>query len=186
MSLMQRRRALMAAKKSRLPAEYQEVEWIGYDTNGRVLSTEIPLSDTQYVIAEIAKIAFPATNNGTVFPAMWNSNKTVTKWGTIENAYGSSWSCSPRKANTDLFDKTAFRSDKTTATGNGHTCIGYGSASYCPELRFYSLQVYGLNDTLLFNGVPCYKKSNNGIGMYDLASNKFVACKGQWQKGDDI
>lgn len=45
-----------------------------------------------------------------------------------------------------------------------------------------------VGDNILFNGIPCYRKSDNVIGMYDLVSKTFIinSGSGTLEKGDDI
>lgn len=185
---MDRRRALMMAGSGttpRLPATYQEVEWIGYSDSKQYLYTGILASNTVKVIADIAKLTVPS--NGTVFP-----NATSSKgWGTIENISGSKWTCSPSISRTTLFNRTTFTSTKDSVSGTEEVRIGYSTASYCPSLQYYTLKVIGANDALLFDGVPCYRKSNGEIGMYDLVSSSFIAAihdgvTNYWRKGPDV
>lgn len=186
--LMRRRRALMGAKKARLPAEYQEVEWIGYVGSGHFLITSIALNDTSYVIADIERTSMDASYySGTAFPATSNGS-TIGQWGTLENLSRSSWTATPKQSIGGAFPRKTIKSTKGNISGTNKICLGYGSASFCPSLRFYTLKVYGTGDVLLWNGVPCYRKSDGKIGMYDLIANKFNAAGGNsaWRKGADV
>lgn len=53
--------------------------------------------------------------------------------------------------------------------------------------KIYSLTMYE-HDELKFNFVPCYRKSDNVIGMYDMISNTFYSNSGSgaFLKGNDI
>ena len=53
--------------------------------------------------------------------------------------------------------------------------------------KIYYSKLYN-NNILVFDGVPCYRKSDNEIGMYDLVSNTFFtnAGTGTFIKGDNI
>lgn len=188
MTLKERRRALMAVKKkggSILPAEYQEVEWIGYNTSKLYLTTPVGASNVTKVVSDVEKLSVPSS--GTVFP----NGSGSSSWGTVENISGSKWSCNPSYAKDTLFGRTTLTSTKT-GTVSGNVRLGYSSNAYCPQLRYHTLEIYGENDTLLFNGIPCYRKSDNLIGMYDTVSESFVASTkeggstGNWSKGDDI
>lgn len=183
-----RRQALMARKKgssARLPAEYQEVEWIGYSTSKLFLITSVEASNVTKVVSDVEKLSVPSS--GTVFPDGGGS----TSWGTVENLSGSKWSCNPSYARDVLFGRTTLTSTKTGSPSGG-VRIGYSTATFCPSLRYYTLKIYGANDALLFDGVPCYRKSDNRIGMYDMVSDSFVAttksgaASGNWSNGDDV
>lgn len=53
--------------------------------------------------------------------------------------------------------------------------------------KLYSFKVYD-NDTLVSDFVPCYRKSDGEIGLYDLVNNNFFsnAGSGTFIKGNDI
>ena len=57
---------------------------------------------------------------------------------------------------------------------------------YCKE-KLYGCKLYE-NEVLVRNMVPCYRKSDNVIGMYDLVNNKFYtnAGTGEFIKGGNV
>ena len=189
--MMDRRRALMGAKASsaRIPAEYQEVTYIGYSGSAKYLFTGVAVNDMTKVVADIAKISLPGTNYGTVFPciraAAGENYADGNKWGALENLSGSKFTASPAHTKEQTFDRTTITSTKGSVTSTLDIGVGYGSAKYCPGLRFYTLAVYN-GATLLFDGVPCYRKSDSKIGMYDLIGNTFRSSSGTWTKGSDV
>lgn len=177
-----------AAKKARLPSAYQEVEWIGYVGSGHFLITSIVLNDTSYVIADIERTGMDASHyKGTVFPATTDGS-SIIQWGTLENVSGSKWTATPQQTLGGAFPKTTIKSTKGNISGTNKVCLGYGSNTFCPPLRFYTAKVYGTGDVLLWDGIPCYRKSDGQIGMYDLVGDIFHAAGGskQWNKGADV
>jgi hypothetical protein len=62
-----------------------------------------------------------------------------------------------------------------------------GSATLKPKLTIYNWKFYQ-DDNLVRDYVPCYRKSDNVIGMYDLVNGKFYTNKGTgtFLKGNDI
>lgn len=69
------------------------------------------------------------------------------------------------------------------AMNNGGT-----SAFYC-DARVYSMQIYdNVNGTLLRDFVPCYRKRDNVIGLYDLVDDVFFINEGSgaFTKGNDV
>lgn len=181
---MDRRRALMMAGSGaapRLPSAYQEVEWIGYNTSKQYLYTSILAGDVVKVVADIAKTSVPT--NGSVFPKASGS----TNWGTIENISGSKWTCSPSFSKETLFDRTTLTSIKGSVPDSSEVAIGYSTATFCPSLHYYTLKLLGENDVILFDGVPCYRKSDDAIGMYDIITSAFIQTEGdKWKKGPDV
>ena len=53
--------------------------------------------------------------------------------------------------------------------------------------RLYQLQIYD-DDKLVRNFIPCYRKSDNTIGLYDVMNNTFYtnAGTGTFLKGNDV
>lgn len=192
MTLMQRRRALMAGKKGGggIPAEYQEVEYIGYSTRYSYLITPILASNMTHIIADIAKTSLPESNSGSVFPSAFgtpsSSSPSGNYWGTLENISGSKFTANPSHTKTQTFDRTRITSTKDASSGN-YIGLGYNSTAFCPGLNFYTMKIYN-STTLLFDGVPCYRKSDNKIGFYDMVSEIFcpVSGWGTWTKGADV
>lgn len=190
MTLMQRRRALMMARESgRIPSAYQECEYIGYNGRYAYLTTPIKASEMTHVVAEIAKVSLPSSNSGSIFPSGFSSDSAQADgnyWGTLENASGSKFTASPSHTKTQTFDRTQITSTRGSSSSL-YIGLGYNSNGFCPGLNYYSLKIYNAS-TLLFDGVPCYRKSDNIIGMYDMVSNVFcpVHGSGTWRKGADI
>jgi hypothetical protein len=59
-------------------------------------------------------------------------------------------------------------------------------ASYGTKLRVFSY--YDKNDNLICDLVPCYRKSDGVIGMYDVVRKIFLTCAGSGalSKGPDV
>lgn len=185
MSLLARRRGMMGAKKSGglIPKEYQQVEWIGYSQNSCYFNTGVVTNNVKTVKARIARWAAPTT--ATVFP-----NAGSSYFGSLENISGSKFSVQPSKARTDLFDFTEFTATKTGGASSNPIMLGWTSSKYVSDMGYASLKLYDASDTLLFDGIPCYRKADNAIGMYDLISNRFEAATAEysyaWTKGADV
>ena len=54
-------------------------------------------------------------------------------------------------------------------------------------IKLYSLKIYD-NDVLIRNFIPCYRKSDNEIGLYDIANNTFYTNQGTgvFLKGQNV
>lgn len=50
----------------------------------------------------------------------------------------------------------------------------YGNTPTPPRMAVYRCQIYD-NDTLVFDGIPCYRKSNGKPGMWDMVSWQFFS-----------
>lgn len=62
-----------------------------------------------------------------------------------------------------------------------------GAGSFCKE-KIYSARFYDALGGLIGDFAPCYKKSNNEIGLYDTVSKTFFANQGTgtFIKGEDV
>lgn len=172
---------------SLIPADFQQVEYIAYVGHGNYLYSNIAVNSMTTVVSDIAKTSLPSTNSGSIFPCIGTAGSTPsgTVWGTLENVSGSAFEASPAHTKTQTFSRTTITSTKTTASGTQKIGLGYNKAAFSPGLSFYSLKIYN-GTTLLFDGIPCYRKSDSKIGLYDLIGESFYETSGTWSKGDDV
>ena len=56
-------------------------------------------------------------------------------------------------------------------------CMNYNGASYFSKMKLYSL-IIKENGTTKRNFVPCYRNSDNEIGLYDIVNNVFYTNQG--------
>lgn len=85
-----------------------------------------------------------------------------------------------------------------TATGssNSKRCYLFGSQArssdttptYLASYKLYSFKITNSSNILVRNMIPCYRKSNGEIGLYDLANNAFYTNQGTgtFTKGADV
>lgn len=196
MDLMQvRRRMIVQTKKSRLPKEYQEVEYI--QSTG---TQYITLFDTLYIDKPFNLICqSDAITNTTV---IFGYGASSGRWfGTYNGTYAVSA--------TEGWNGVSI-SDRITATisykTNGGILVdidgvvmstgyvgqrraltlfsGQGSSSWFPA----SVKIFSLTSDGIIDLVPCCRKSDGEIGMYDLVSNTFFTNQGTgtFLKGADV
>lgn len=62
------------------------------------------------------------------------------------------------------------------------------AARYDGQMTFYSFQYYDKNNDLICDLIPCYRKSDGVIGMYDIVRKIFLtnAGSGSFTKGADV
>lgn len=191
--------------KTKLPSEYQEVEYIestgtqyidtGYKANNNS-GIEIEVSDMA-VTGQYVAIFGARENNLNQFWCFFTQNTHIIRarynnqvsTGVPINNY--------TKINLDknkLFvnDELKFEFEKQDFSCNYDIylfCVNnLGSVQYLNNsVRIYSCKIYD-NNNLVRDFVPCYRKSDNVIGMYDLANNIFYTNSGtgDFLKGADI
>lgn len=183
--LMRRRRALMAAKKtSRLPAEYQEVEYLT-SADGKAnqyVNTQIDVMSANRVVMLYSK---ESARSG-IIVATYSSGLTLPFGEIANNVGGRGWGCYPTIAKATLVDKAnlAFIRIKT---GEGTVALmGWGNTQYVPKGLLYSATIYGANDTIIADLVPCYRKVDTAIGLYDTVNQRFCQQTGGIGKGPDV
>lgn len=190
-----RRRMMVQTKKSRLPSAYQEVEYI--QSTG---TQYITLFDTLYIDKPFNLICqSDVTTNTTV---IFGYGAGGGLWfGTYNGTYAISTA--------DHWDEVSI-SDRITAIisykSNGGIRVdidgvvksagysgqkraltlfsGQGSSSWFPA----SVKIFSLTSDGIIDLVPCYRKSDGEIGMYDLVSNTFFTNQGTgtFLKGADV
>lgn len=198
------RRRLMINKitpSGRLPDTYQEVEYIECTGDGAYINTDV--RTTTYVTAHIDTM-YVSTASGTKL--LFFGGTGAGNWvGQYNRKYAagstaasiSSVSASERKnLIVILDDRGSFLTvDNETVSREGtHTSSGYynlfSGTTYTPNARVYECIIYQNSDnTKIRHFIPCYRKVDNEIGLYDLVSNDFfpnASTSGVFLKGSDV
>lgn len=193
---------------ARLPAEYQEVEYIEAGTSGPYLNTGIYATNVYGFEFEFQ----PGTWTGD----SWNSMMS----GTIDNATlgyyyrptgyylrhrGTEISSDMTGINVNLFHKYVLGNNKFTidgvqkgnavstslpwGTSQANVCIFNAANSGRTAVgKLKSCILYDQNGDKLVELVPCYRKSDNVVGVYDIENGSFItnAGSGSFSKGPDV
>ena len=192
-----------------LPSEYQEVEWIESEDNmGQYIDTLIAPNKTSIVTQ--FKFLFPKARgwqavygaNGSSYSFIRNSannSKTrIERWG-----YTNDTDISP----SDVRYETIVEDSADSATVNGiQYSLKHGSGSVTGTFTIFTkkrsdgttLDVAGScrlfyfkiidNGTPVFDGIPCYRKSDGEIGLYDIVTKTLFTNQGSgtFLKGADV
>lgn len=185
MTLMERRRALMAAKKSgRLPAEYQEVEYLTSEDSkaNRYVNTQIDVMSANIVVMRYSK---ESGRDGIIVATYSEGNLTIP-FGAMSQVAGRGWTCSPEIERATLVDKANLTFTRI-ATGEGTIALmGWKGRTYVPKGSLYSATIYDANDAKIADLVPCYRKVDTAIGLYDTVNQRFCQQTGGIGKGPDV
>lgn len=192
--------------KKRLPSEYQEVEWIQSTGKQWIDTLFTPNQDTKI------DITFQSMSNkfgGTFFGSRISSgNSAYTTWQSLGNYlrdnYGSlntnHLAANDMNIHHIIKDKNLLYYDDMLILNNNKqtfTCPGNcylfalnenNIASYMGNYRIYgSVKIYD-NDRMVRFFIPCYRKSDGEIGMYDTVSKTFFTNSGTgtFLKGADV
>ena len=189
----------------KLPNEYQEVEYV-QSSGTQYIDTGIKLSSADTIKCKFEITSKPSDynyrdgvygtmeqQNGTnVFFVLLMRDPNQARVGTSSNQVSSTNLALNTVYDTTLSNGT-YIENGTTYTFTPHS--GFTFTTNCwffrrnqtvmlaTSAKFYSFEIVGK-----FKGVPCYRKSDNVIGFYDLVSNTFFtnAGTGDFTKGSDV
>ena len=201
---------------SRIPAEYQEVEWVGRETNAALTYIDLGFAfDTKATIYIgflkhfTSSQFFGAAESSGKYRCMITDNSTqIIAYGSTESSYTtaaipavSAGGYMDLKYTLDAnmleiedlatgsYDYNnkvvPYRMTSNLAlfaqyyNGNYRTSGGFG---------FTYFKYYDKTDTLICDLVPCYRKSDGEIGMYDIVRKMFLVNQGAAAliKGSDV
>lgn len=182
----------MGAKSEQgLPAEYQQVEWIGHNNSGSAYINSVSsyanvlrvVMDLEFTAKAQYSAAIVLGNSGPAFPVAASSNPSSLKV--------------PAQRSYDFIPATLVsgaiaRNTYTLTKLEGATIpssfalFGWNNTSWTCGLKAYGAKMYNTSNKMIFDGVPCYRKSDNAIGIFDLIAQKFFAANGTWTKGADV
>lgn len=187
-----------------LPKEYQRVEWIA----GTSTTMAYNAIDTGIKMQPNIEITIGASWNQS-FTAAYDRLVGLDNLGWLEaRSNASALTLYPTAQGTYSSNLTTTRTEvKITPTYwsvNGTTIRTYysptfGNTNIILDSNTIGQYTYGgrysiwdctikVGDNVVFNAVPCYRKSDNVIGMYDFVSQTFLTSSGAgtFIKGDDI
>lgn len=188
MTLMQRRRALMGAVqkgRGRLPAEYQEVEYLTSASGGanRYVNTQVDMSGVNSIVMLYSK---ESAKHG-IIVATYSGGELTTPFGEITNTVGGrGWTCSPTIAPSVLVDKATLTFTRTKTEAGTVALMGWSGGSYVPKGKLYSATFYDSSNATVGDFVPCYRKADTAIGLYDTVNQRFCQQTGGIGKGPDV
>ena len=189
---------------SQLPTEYQEVEYLENSGTQYIVVDFIPNQDTRLdMLVEPRSVAAAESGVGFIPYGSGESYNSKTfecytnAEGKLEFNYGGQYQTD--LANVSVGTKINISHNKNNilvTNTNGQTIASHSfnyTAFTCPrnltlfainrstalvgQTRIYSCQIY--NDTTLALAlVPCYRKSDNVAGLYDLVNNVFYTNAG--------
>lgn len=194
----------------RIPLSYQEVEYIEGSWTDCWINTWITPHDTNFFEIEFKMNPTALKSSGNYFywtnsSWAWNSFEYTSNNSSYWNVWSSTliWTLSPNLSTwTDyVFDckynwnnwwtltvswtysKSVNYSWSTWTASLYFFCAWGGLGSQSAE-KLYYLKIYTwdseANKTLVRDFVPCYRKSDNVIWLYDLANDVFYTNAGTW------
>ena len=191
----------------RLPSEYQEVEYI--DTNNKAITQDDLVYNNSHTFRYELDTQLNAID-GSKYQGI-DAGCAISAWSSSEYHQGSgrfSISGSTLDRNTIEIEATngtsyytiyhngtqigsSSRGNSNLATysgGNGYP-IGFRSRSSisASNIKVYELKIY-IDNVLERDYIPCYRKSDNKVGLYDIVGRNFITTINQYEfvKGNDV
>lgn len=217
MSMLRRRglRANAGSSTTILPSEYQQVEWIQVNAKGAYINTLlIPTTANKVRIkGKYYKSAYNGREEVIVHGYQTGSTRIEVGFSTTQNRFicysGNSSAAivdSRIYGTPTVFDATVkfdypqsksieLNIEGTILTGVSNTENAKPTEPFIicdPSNFFFDGRVYGVSfefdDVEVGNFVPCYRKSDGEIGMYDTVSQAFFTNAGSssFSKGADV
>ena len=195
---------------TRLPAEYQEVEYI-QSSGTQYIDTWYWNSNWVYVDMELEYTSTPSLQVifwaevwswelqrlhvwATTKHSIWSSTAEVSWWSVqantryVYNASFVAWTWASLYVNNTLTASTS-----TTWYSSANLFIFAWnlrwSAAALWYMKLYYLKIYTPDkSTLVRDFIPCYRKSDSVIWLYDLVNNQFYtnSWTGTFSKGNDV
>ena len=191
---------------NKLPSEYQQVEYIE--------NTELSYINTGFTLNQDSKVEMVVYSTNFAQGHLFGSRESATSknftisdghldFGTYTKNRISFNSHADNLKTTLTIDKTTFKVDNESYNDSyqlisvdDFTCIAPAYIFYASGNPYGNYRVWGKlysckiwdNGTLVRNFIPCYRKSDDEVGLYDVVNNTFYtnAGTGTFSKGEDI
>ena len=180
---------------NKLPLDYQEVEYI--ESSGtQYIDTGVPVNDNNSF-----DITFARVSNTTGIYLLSQGNVSLRLqspgfyWFTKNYNFSGSAPIDTfvnikcgynycRLDGTDLSGTT----DSDTVSGNTVWLFAKNTNESFSSAKVKNLKIYNPNNILVRDLIPCYRKDNNTVGMYDIINNKFYINNGSedFIKGNNV
>ncbi len=182
---------------SRLPAEYQEVEWVQINDVGTThagIKTDLLWSRVNKIVTKIQNVEI--TNTTDMFFSTWGTETTkaapfIATSGSNMCGNGSglaNYAVSPNDIAASNTDVNTFTMTWDSASPDGTIFFGsWQDDAYSNPHKWCVVEFYS-DDALVGEFIPCYRISDSVIGFYDTASDKFygnASSSGTFFKGPD-
>lgn len=185
---MQLRRAVMAAGIGGLPSAYQRVEYIQNSGSQYIDSGYIPTVSPKIVTT----IRIINSNIGDLFGFLsttypnfiicYAGGTWFNRWGS-ESSITFAYSAEINDVEC-IFGQETYMDNVLKATYNNADWSSnvqslrlFGGRTINAGMRIYDCQIYDGN-SMVRNFIPCYRKSDNVIGMYDTVTKTFYTNAG--------
>lgn len=168
----------MMLHNSRLPPAYQEVEYIGTTVQTRLQSYILTGVQGGSKKIELKYERLSTVSNGPIIVTSYNpSNPTsiIAPWAAANGqTSGGGATITPTAS---VIDSPDIYIVQFPSTSNYVRIGGWSDTTWTAAFRYYYVKIYDDN-VLIFYGVPCYRKTDNKTGLYDVVNKVFAPNNG--------
>ena len=183
-----------------LPNEYQQVEYIYNSAKTAYINTGMKVSSSSKIVLDIQQTTVnrtcyngAETGSGSTLKSLrfginYNNSSDFCYQMTLSSAYIQAWGSATKRVlyTMDIKNKMLYIDN----TSKSFSTIKYpdanlylfsvnddGTTNYGCIMKFYCLKRYTNNvlDRIFY---PCYRKSDNAVGVYELFTNSFKTGSG--------
>ena len=166
------------AKPARLPSEYQEVEYIGTTVQTRLQSYILTGVSSNNKSIELKYERTTTVTSGPIIITSYNPSNlssVVAPWAAADGrTSGGGVTITPALS---VIDTPEIYTVQFPATSYYIRIGGWTDTVWTAGSRYYYVKIFD-SSTLIFDGVPCYRKSDGKTGLYDLIGQAFVPNSG--------
>ena len=185
-----------------LPPEYKQVNYIlssgtQYIDTGYLVKGDLKIvTDIEYVSSPsgnqaifggrnsynsknhalylVSSTKFKNDYNNLASNALPNISNLLTKWHIVKDKGNLTITSSDNQSITNTIANATFTSNYNMWI---FTCNNAGNPLNPASYRLYTFKIYD-NDVLVRDFIPCYRNSDNEVGLYDLVNNVFYTNQG--------
>ena len=189
-----------------LPPEYKQIQYIESDWNAYI-NTLVIANDVGRIDIQLSDIfqgssyadSYSYVVFGTTWNSRWFSSTYYTNSGARFRYHLWNWTrqyydCNATQTgviNTIIYEAGTFNVNGASwtyiwtdsswgDTGANQVCFWYCWNNSRSKYKMYYSKIYDKNNNLLRNLVPCYRKADNVIWLYDLVTNTFFTNAWSW------
>ena len=173
-----------------LPDEYQQVEYIQMDSTSpkkTFITTGIQLNNISKIELKYSFTTETRYNPMVLSSYTSSSTESNTPWICV-NGYknGDNWSITPVTQKTQVNTPTEYTVNSSLTSTNFLKIGGWTDDYWTPVGRYYYVKIFDTSNELIRHFIPCYKKSNDSVGMYDISNDLFYESAGteKFTKGE--
>ena len=176
---------------SRIPDEYQEVEYIKVnETNPHTtyIMTDIQIKNISKIICKYSYENFTSSYNPMMLSSAGSDKKSSAPYICTNGVNSGNIVLTPQKAKETNLSPTTFTATYTNSSTLFLKIGGWNDSKWTAEGKYFYVEIYDKTAQKVFNGIACFKKLDESIGLFDTITNTFYSSAGSsfYTKGENF